>query len=587
MSVTSFNRSRPSLRPGVLSRLMAHPGLWLALGVGLALKVAVLATGSVTFDADEAVVALMARRITQGARPIFFYGQNYMGALDAYLIAPVFLIFGQTVLAVRLVQTALFLGAVGTTYGLAYRLTHNRIGAIVAGLLVALPPILVNLYTTATLGNYGETLLLGNLLLWLAWNLADGARSHPFWWLAWGLLAGLGWWGMALIVVYAAPGIALVIWRYRKAMPWGEIGLAGLGFVIGASPWLIATLQTGPAATLGDAAGAWIDDSFLGGLTAAFPSRLTTLLVFDLPALFGLRPPWSVEWVLLPVGMIVAAAYLAALYAAARRALDRETSPGERGPLATLLGGWAVLLAAFVLTPFGRDPTGRYLLPLYPLLAIVVGWWLSRAGFRPYPASSPPNRPVGLKANATSKHLHVASGFSPTLKDGILLIPAVLLTYNLWGNVRSMVNNPPGLTTQFDLISHIPHDHDEALLAFLNAHNITRGYSNYWVTYRFAFLTGERVIFSPRLPYKENMSYTYDDIRNPEYLAAVRAAGHIAYVTTNHPALDDEIRRRFDAAGVLYKEEQIGPYHVFYDLSQPITPDDLGPFGAVGGAPPD
>jgi hypothetical protein len=50
--------------------------------------------------------------------------------------------------------------------------------------------------------------------------------------------------------------------------------------------------------------------------------------------------------------------------------------------------------------------------------------------------------------------------------------------------------------------------------------------------------------------------------------------------------LDDEIRRRFDAAGVLYKDEQIGPYHIFYDLSQSITPDDLGPFGAVGGTPP-
>jgi 4-amino-4-deoxy-L-arabinose transferase-like glycosyltransferase len=555
MSATSFDRPRPSLRPGALDRLVAHPGLWLALGAGLALKVAVLATGSVTFDADEAVVALMARRITQGARPIFFYGQNYMGALDAYLIAPLFLALGQTVLAVRLVQTALFLGTVGTTYGLAYRLTHSRTGATIAGLLAALPPILVNLYTTATLGNYGETLLLGNLLLWLAWDLADGAKSHPFWWLAWGLLAGLGWWGMALIVVYTVPGAVLVVWRHRKALPWGGIGLAGLGFVIGASPWLIATLQAGPAATLGDAAGAWIDDSLLGGLTAAFPSRLTTLLVFDLPALFGLRPPWSVEWVLLPVGMIVAAVYLAALYAAARRALNREASPDERVPLATLLGGWAVLLAAFVLTPFGRDPTGRYLLPLYPLLAIVVGWWLSEESGK------------GLKP--------------------LVLVSVVLMTYNLWGNVRSMVNNPPGLTTQFDLISHILHDHDEALLAFLDEHGITRGYSNYWVTYRFAFLTGERVIFAPRLPYKENMSYTYDDIRNPEYLAAVRDAERIAYVTTNHPALDDEIRRRFDMAGVLYKEEQIGPYHVFYDLSQPITPDDLGPFGAVGGKPPD
>jgi hypothetical protein len=52
---------------------------------------------AVPFNADEAIVALMARHILQGERPIFFYGQAYMGSLDAYLVALGFLLFGQQI----------------------------------------------------------------------------------------------------------------------------------------------------------------------------------------------------------------------------------------------------------------------------------------------------------------------------------------------------------------------------------------------------------------------------------------------------------------------------------------------------------
>jgi hypothetical protein len=55
------------------------------------------------------------------------------------------------------------------------------------------------------------------------------------------------------------------------------------------------------------------------------------------------------------------------------------------------------------------------------------------------------------------------------------------LGYNLWGNVRSMLQYPPGLTKQFDPISQIPHDHDQELIDFLDSINADRGYSNTWI----------------------------------------------------------------------------------------------------------
>ena len=70
-------------------------------------RLLLLASGAVSFHSDEAVVALMARHINQGARPVFFYGQAYMGSLDAWLVALGFRLFGESVLSVRIIQSVL------------------------------------------------------------------------------------------------------------------------------------------------------------------------------------------------------------------------------------------------------------------------------------------------------------------------------------------------------------------------------------------------------------------------------------------------------------------------------------------------
>src|SRR5690242_7622220 len=55
------------------------------------------------FDSDQAVHGLMAKHISEGrAFPVFMYGQNYMLAVEAWLAAPVFLIAGVSVTALKL-----------------------------------------------------------------------------------------------------------------------------------------------------------------------------------------------------------------------------------------------------------------------------------------------------------------------------------------------------------------------------------------------------------------------------------------------------------------------------------------------------
>ena len=182
-----------------------HPGLWLALAAALALKLVVLLTGHVTFNSDEAIMSLMARHILRGEHAVFYWGQAYMGTLHSYLMAPVFVLLGETVVTSRLVPLAVHLAVVATTYALAWRVGQDRFGATAAALLVALPPVMVTLYTTVSIGAWVEILLLNNLIWLIGWSILSGRRQATGWWALTGFLAGVGWWELPIIVTSAAP----------------------------------------------------------------------------------------------------------------------------------------------------------------------------------------------------------------------------------------------------------------------------------------------------------------------------------------------------------------------------------------------
>ncbi|MCH8338083.1 MAG: hypothetical protein IH858_04430, partial [Chloroflexi bacterium] len=80
--------------PGLAQKLTEKYWIVAILIFGLALKLMLLASDAFPFNSDEAVVGLMARHILDGAWPAFFYGQAYMGSLDATLVAIGFALFG-------------------------------------------------------------------------------------------------------------------------------------------------------------------------------------------------------------------------------------------------------------------------------------------------------------------------------------------------------------------------------------------------------------------------------------------------------------------------------------------------------------
>jgi 4-amino-4-deoxy-L-arabinose transferase-like glycosyltransferase len=516
------------------------------LGVTLlavALKIVLLAMDAFPLNADEAVVGLMARHILQGRWPVFFYGQVYMGSLDATLVAGAFGVLGAEVITIRAVQCLLYMGTVATTMILARRGFGSRRVAIAAGLLMALPTVNTTLYSTVSLGGYGEALLLGNLLLLL--SLSIRRRPEKLWrFFVWGLLAGLGFWTFGLSLVYILPTGFLILLSLRRSRKRRALFAAVVvaGALMGAGPWIWHAVVEGIGPLVAE----------LGGSAIAVESggspvwgRLLNALLFGSTVTLGLRPPWGVSWLALPLAPLVLAFWVGVLIQtfSSLRSPDRNGQGRELRWL--LIGVAAVLFLGFLLTPFGGDPSGRYFVPLAVPMAVLGADFVER--------------------------LRLRSG-----RWVVYSLLAIPLFFHLWGTFQALVESPTGLTTQFDSVTWIDRDYDAQLIAFLEENDEPYGYTNYWVAYPLAFLSDEQLIFVPWLPYHQDFRYTERDDRYPPYDALVEASPQAAYITTHHPELDEYLRSAFVDLGVDWREAVIGDYRIYYALTEKINPQDIG-----------
>jgi len=528
------------IRPGydVSAMLNYSRALVLILFIALAWRAWLLAANAVPFNSDEAVVGLMARHILQGRWPIFFYGQAYMGSLDATLVAGVFAVLGESVAAIRLVQVILYLLYIVSVWALARAwFVAPRVAPLAAG-LAALPPVLISTYTTVSLGGYVESIFLGNLILLFGWRLIFGGQQHhrPLW-LGLGLVGGLAFWTLGVAVIYLLPVAFWGLWRWRLRL-WREYGLALVMFFIASSPWWLSNLWQENAALL--TLLGWAEGGAGETITIGPLERALGLVGLGLPVLFGLRPPWSAEyfsWPIVAGGLTVFCGVIAWGLVSVRRG-QALMAPGAGALLSAF---FIVFVGLFIGTHFGRDATGRYFLPLFVVIILMVAAWIDALWRR-----------------------RAALGIG-----GLALALAV----NVSGTVLA-AESPEKLTTQFDPVTRWDNAHDAELIDFLRRNNLTRGYSNYWVVFRLAFLSHEELQYSAALPYKPDR-YTPADNRYPPYPQAVALSPQVAYITTFNPSLDEALRRNFAALRIAFDEQVIGPYRVFFNLSRRVAPEEL------------
>ena len=576
----------------VMQKSIPHVSWWMvglvgALFAAVILKLWILAIQAVPFNSDEAIVALMGRHILQGERPIFFYGQAYMGSLDAFLVAGVFRLIGFEVWGIRFVQILLYSGTVLTTAWLGNSISGKWQVGVIAAWLLAIPTVSMTLYTTVSMGGYGETLLIGNLILLLTIRISREPASQSSWkrylkWLALGFLCGFGLWVFGLTLVYSVPALLFLagfslkhrfqagnsndsapVNKYKDSQKnphrlgqVNEIGNWGslfVGVIIGALPWLVYAVNHGFAQLVFELSGGAIAGAGSSSTLVNFFHHGLNFFLFGLTVILGLRPSWEVRWLGLPFAPFVLAFWVWVIVFAVKKTVSGIQSGTKSREISfyPLLGGVVmVLLAGFIISPFGADPSGRYFLPISVILAVFA-------------------------ADAVWR-LKEKWGIA------VYLIICLVLVFNLWGVLQTTNKTPPGITTQIDAVTQIDHGYDRDLIKFLKTQGELFGYSNYWVSYPLAFLTDEQLVYVPRLPYHPDLRYTSRDDRYKPYQQYVAEASKAAYITTNNPQLDEKLRSEFSNLGIEWKETLIGDYQVFYALSEKIEPLQIGLGGGDG-----
>jgi hypothetical protein len=487
------------------------------------------------FDSDEAIFVLMARHILQGARPVFFYGEAYGGSTDSYLTALFFALLDDSVTVARLTQSLEYAIGMLFTFLLARRLLPEaKFGPMAMLWLMAVPPLLVTTWTTPAV-LYAVVLGLGAVISYLGYRLLfEDAERLPRW-LLFGAVCGIAFWTFGLLVVYMMPVFLLFLWQFR----WRRLhlyGLSALMFFLFSLPW-------------------W--QQALPGLMVVydpqrppefFPPLLNRILAFlaiTLPGFFGFRQPWGpqISWPAAAIPLLMF--YLAALLYAIPRLRRRDPAQPVAEPVGFALLGLQVLtwLALFFGTRFGVDATGRYILPLYPVLFIAAGLLLERI-YR--------------------------------WRRGVALALLLsILVFNLAMHWQAIQRVPPGITAQMNPDFWFGNQDDQALTDFVAAQG-GRGYSHHWISYKIAFLSREQVILAAFLPWSPSLRWNELDDRYAPYGAAAEAAPHPVYVTHREPKLEAYLQQALAGRGIGYQLKDIGPYRVYYNLSAQITPMEMG-----------
>lgn len=581
------------------------PALALLLG-GLGLRLWLLLRGWPSLDSDEAIIGLMGRHILyNGERPIFYYGQHYMGALDAYLAALFFWLLGPNQMALRLAMLVLVAPFLVCVYLLGRAAYGRVVGLLTLGAL-AFGPAFGLMREAPAIGGYQDTLLFGALLALIAYHRlrAPAAITPRARWAsaaqyaAFGLIAGLGVWSDELILISIfASLLALALGRTRELLSWSALAAVTIGFLIGAAPFLFFNLshhgQTFVELSWQESSGhlslgqlmSQIGATLSIGIPTTFGSPQVCVAPRALYAGYTSYPTSAVRQVALSAcqgmnlaNMLFALAILA-VYGAAIWPLLRVGWRATRMRLSALNRDRIAIHDAGVTTESG--PPESPVLPtraadseqaarlwlrcmlILVALGTVAQYALSRRTIGPdefvavrYLLPLYITLPVVIGAlweafaagwprrrSLGADPAWMRAGLRAGLAGGAL---ALLLAFFLAGGVQAAVTASD--SSRFAL----PAMPDQQVMAKLRDLGITAYYGDYWTCYNLVFESGERLHCSSYPKYERYAAYAIylSHVQHPAYLMLVGSVGGRIFEQTTAPRLYRAGYVRTDAGGI-------------------------------------
>ncbi len=339
--------------------------------MGAALRLDLLIASNWVIDADEAIVGLMAQHIAQGQAkniPVFYYGQNYMGSLEPLMVSLLFWITGlySSPVLLKLVPLLWSIALIPIGFALGRRVAGPRCGLVAAAYL-ALPPSPLVVWSAMARGGFIEVVVLAAVALLLAIRWAEERR--PMWiTAAIGLVLGLGWWTNNQIVYAMLPiGLWMIVTLWRS-VSWPLVPMCKhfsvgvVSFVLGGLPfwWYNITHQFVSF------------EMFSGANGTKLLPQVEELFTVALPIILGAKRFWHVS------DVFFGATVLVGIFALVVLVIGAFSSAGKFFRLksgADLIFLYLVTTCAiFSLSSFGwLTSAPRYLLPIYPALAVMLG----------------------------------------------------------------------------------------------------------------------------------------------------------------------------------------------------------------------
>src|SRR5579884_3665429 len=139
-------------------------------------------------NSDEGKMGIAGMHIAfQGQHPIYHYGQDYLGVLEAYIAAPFFRLFGVSIFTLRIGMIIMFALFMIVMYWLTSLLYSKRLA----------------------------------LMMLLAYRLAATAGEHKRWryllYFGWGWTAGIALWVHILVLPFVVcSGLLILVFCYRE-----------------------------------------------------------------------------------------------------------------------------------------------------------------------------------------------------------------------------------------------------------------------------------------------------------------------------------------------------------------------------------
>ena len=561
---------------------------------------------------------LMALHIANhGEHPIFFYGQEYMGPLEAYMGACLFQILGVSVFALRLGVIPFFALFLICMYFLT-RLLYTRPLALLTVLLLSLGSSDIVTRQLKAIGGYPETFFFAAAIFLLASKIALSSyvptpalfmQERRKRWLLYGLLGfivGLALWVDQLILPFVATtGLLLLLFCRRDLFSYAGV-CALLGIVMGALPLLYynltSPLEHNSLVVLVNLQRSGIDDlaarhiprvqQLIGAFFISLPAitALNPLCTIENFPLFGRVTPqnlhctlvqggWALGYTVLWIWATVLAGYGVWQVFSRANLLASKDLKHTGSMLAILISGPALSrrkLFQKILQPqvdwsyAERQACIKQCARLLLLLSAMLSFALYATS--PGAALSPATNTrylicmlVALPAVLCplwnghniyrEKGVIVKQRLFSLLRGGILLLVTFMF---ISGTARVIADIPNAQATYAEqqvLIEHLEHI------------GATRIFTDYWTCYRLAFQSDERIICAP---------LTEDLKRGPEsvnryapYYEQVRTASRPAYVFPRDSIQAANFAHQVQAQNTPYTYSEFENY-IIYQYTAPI-----------------